>query len=57
MKYTVSRTLIITEYCDEIEAESEEKALEIAQQLGEECWEQDDNCEYNYYDYNVEPIE
>ena len=56
MEYSVVRTYNSTEYCT-VKADSEEKAIELAKQLGEECWEKNPNDVYmDYYDYNAELI-
>lgn len=57
MYYSVVRTTNRAEYA-EVEADSEEDAIRIAKELGEECWEENPNDRYiDYYDYNAEEVD
>lgn len=57
MLYSVCRSVNRATYCD-IEAESEEEAIEIAKSLSEDEWEENPNDKFiDYYNYNAEPAD
>lgn len=53
--YCVSRSFTICEYI-EVEAESENEAISIANTLDDSKWEKDQFQEYKDYDYYAEEI-